>query len=607
MIESPDQLPDLRRLIAMCAVIAVVVFAIIARLWYLQIVLGSSLASASDSQRTRLIRRTAARGIIEDRAGNILATSKPRYVVSLLPNEVHANSLVLPRIAALIGVPVSDIVQKIAQNRTTPFDPVPIAVGVDMHVITRVEEQKLDLPGVLITRDPIRYYPQGALCAHIIGLTRPISAARLAELRPKGYRGGDYVGLTGLEESYESDLRGTSGGLVVAVDANGRLQRDLGETPSAAGHTLVLNLDLNLQKAAEQGLNTALQEGHPGAAVALDCSTGGVLAMVSTPSFDPNTYGHDYSQLLANPQHPLINRATDSHYPPGSTFKLVTAAAGFASGTTSPSTGDYCSGSITVGKRVFHCDKRSGHGALAFVKALGVSCDVYFWHVAMRAGTAALLDAAHRYGLAQPTGIDLPASVDDRGNVPSPDWKRKHKLGPWLPGDLLNMAIGQGYVGVTPLQLADYTAAVANGGSLMVPHLVSEVLDDSSGTARVVRTLSPAVRSHLGLTPDQRDAIVSGMIECLGKGGTAENCGISGLTWAGKTGSAQVFIHGRKATTSVFVCFAPAWQPRIAIAVLVEGGGYGADTAAPIARQMVAEYLHIKLHHQVAIGPRPGH
>jgi penicillin-binding protein 2 len=564
---------------------------ILARLWYLQIAHGPELLAMSETQRTRLIRRVAARGTILDSSGRVLATSRAHFVISVLPDEVTKHPDVIPRLAAILQISQDDLVAKIKLNRPTPFDPVPISDDVSMDLLTKVEEQAPDLPGVLVVKDPKRDYQDEKICAHILGIARPISADRLEKLRSKGYRGGDIIGIDGLEATYESDLRGIDGGQRIEVNASGRIRHTLEEVKPQPGHTLKLTIDRDLQQAAYEALQDPLAMGHPGAVVAMDPNDGAVLAMVSVPSYDLNRYGKDFKQIASSPGSPLINRASGSAYPIGSTFKLVTAAAGLETGVLSPDSSDICNGQLRVGDRVFHCDKRSGHGRIYLPDAIGQSCDVFFWHVAQQLGDARLAEWARRFGLGSRTGIDLPPSSDRRGIVPTPDWKRKRFHQTWYPGDLINMAIGQGFVAASPLQVADYTAAIANGGTLYRPQLVRQILDSSVSPPRVLHELEPEVRGTLDLKQSTRDVILEGMRRAMLRHGTAETSHIPGLDVAGKTGSAQIIIHGQAGTNSVFTCFAPADHPRIVITVLVEDGGNGADTAAPIAQRLLAKYF----------------
>jgi penicillin-binding protein 2 len=603
MITEPDYIPDLRRLKAMYAIFVVFFALIIARLWYLQIAQGPELLEQSKEQRTRLIRRVAPRGIITDAKGRVLATNRPEFVVSILPDELKKNPDVLPRLAQLLQISPEELQQIIADNKTTPFDPVPLLRDADIQILSQIEEQRLELPGVLISKDPKREYTDNQLCTHVLGLARPISAENLRKMRDKDYRGGDYFGEMGIEASYEEMLHGKAGGQVVEVDARGRMIRTVDERPSLPGHTLRLTLDLDLQRVAYEGLREQLNKGRPGAVVALDPNDGAVLAMVSTPTYDLNRFGKDYGKLSTDKQTPMINRATQSAYPCGSPFKLVTAAAGLETGTTSRYTGDYCPGYIKAGRWRFNCDVRSGHGSIGFRRAIAASCNVFFWHTAERAGRDAVIEWTRRFGVGERTGIDLPPSMERKGRVPTPEWKRKTGRGPWVRGDLLNMAIGQGYVELTPLQLANFTAALGNGGFLLRPQLVREIKDTSGTQPRIVKRLKREVRSVLGLKPENLAAIQEGMRGVLERGGTAAAIQIPGLTIAGKTGTAETFIRGEKKDNSFFVCYAPAQNPKIALAVFVEGGGFGAQTAAPIARRMLMQYFNLNRPTEIASYP----
>ena len=591
MLSAPEYRPDLRRVHALSLCLAAFLLVITARLWLLQIAQGGELADLSRTQRTRLIRRIAARGVIVDDKGRELAGNRPHYVLSVLPDELKKNPGLLPRLSELLHIPLKDLQDTLDQNKTTLFDPVPIAEDIDVPLITQIEEQRLDLPGVLITKDPKRDYLDHKLCAHVLGVTRPINAEQLAKLKNKDYHGGDLLGVTGLESKYEAELRGKDGGQTIEVDAKGRMTRTLDEIKPTPGHNLKLTLDRDLQQATYSALNDELARGHPCSAVAIDPNDGAVLAFVSMPSYDLNDYGKNYNALLADPNKPLITRASQTSYPCGSPFKLITAAAGLETGKLTPYSSDYCAGFMYLGRR-WNCDLRSGHGNLSLTRAIAVSCDIFFWHTAQRVGEDNLAEWARHFGFGAPTDIDLPASVDAKGRVPTPAWKTKAKRGAWVPGDLLNMAIGQGDVGVTPLQLCNATAAIANGGDLLRPQLVRAVIDASSGKPVVTRSLKRETLRKLGLSAETRNALVAGMEQVVAEHGTAAGFSIPGISIAGKTGTAEVFRHGQKApNNSFFICFAPVEHPKIAVAVAVEGGGFGAVAAAPIARQMLLQYF----------------
>ncbi len=605
MIAPPDHIPDYRRLHVFYAIMASLLTVIAVRLWFLQIVKGPELAAESEMRRTRTIRRLAARGSIEDTKGHVLATSRFRFVVSVVPFEIKKNPQVLPRLAQMLHRTVTDLAESIADTALTPFDPVPVADNVDVTLLSQIDEQQLDLPGVVISRDPERYYTDSRLFTHVLGITGRVTREQIVKLHAANYQNGDYIGTEGLEKTFEAELRGKDGGQVVAVNAKGRILAHLDDMPPVAGHTVRLTLDYDLQKVTLEALMEELtRTGHPGSAVAIDPNTGAVLALASVPSYDLNTYRQEIGKLLKDPQRPLINRAVNSAQPCGSTFKLVTAAAGLETGEIAPGTRIFCPGYLRLGNRTFHCDKRSGHGSLTLEDAIGQSCDVYFWRVAQRIGEATLAKWAHRFGLGETTDIDLPPTRAAKGLIPTPEWKQKTKRGPWMQGDLLNMSIGQGYVGVTTLQLANYTAALANGGTLWRPQLVREVRDISGPNPQIISMLEPKKKGDLGLRPEYRAAIVDGMRRVFEKHGTAAACAIPGLEMAGKTGTAQVT---KTEDNSVFVCFAPLDHPKIAIAVLVEKGGHGSDVAAPIARRMLNQYLQLKLDNaRVPIGHHIG-
>ncbi|MCW3097354.1 MAG: peptidoglycan glycosyltransferase [Chthonomonadaceae bacterium] len=605
MIAPPDHIPDHRRLHAFYAMMVSLLAVIVVRLWYLQIVKGPELAAESEMRRTRTVRRLAARGSIEDTHGHVLATNRFRFVVSVLPFEIDKNPDVLPRLAKILHRTEADLNDQIDENTLTQFDPVPVADDVDVALLSQIEEQKFDLTGVVISRDPERYYTDNRMFTHVLGFTGRVTRQQITKLSAANYQNGDYIGTEGLEKTFESELRGKDGGQVIAVNAKGRTLANLDDIPPTPGHTLRLTLDYDLQKVALDALMEELSNtGHPGSAVAIDPNTGAVLALASAPSYDLNTYRKDIGKLLKDPQKPLINRAVNSPQPCGSTFKLVTAAAGLESGSITSEESIYCPGSLRLGNRTFHCDKRSGHGSLSLGDAIGQSCDVYFWRLAQRIGEESLEKMAHRFGLGETTDIDLPPTRAAKGLIPNAAWKQKTKRGPWMQGDLLNMSIGQGYVGVTTLQLANYTAALANGGTLWRPQLVREVRDVSGLQPRIVSILQPQQKGDLGLRPANRAAIVDGMRRALERRGTAAGIAIPGLAIAGKTGTAQVT---KTEDNSVFVCFAPADHPKIAIAVLVEKGGHGSDVAAPIARRMLNQYLHLKLDNaSVPIGHHVG-
>jgi len=388
----------------------------------------------------------------------------------------------------------------------------------------------------------------------------------------------------GVERVQEVWLHGKAGGKWVEVDARGRQRREIEEVPAEQGATVMLTIDKRLQRAAEEAFGNRV-----GAVVALDPHTGEVLLLASFPRFDPNAFArgvkaHVWREIASNPLHPLQNRAIGSRYPPGSTFKIVTVAAGLHFGAITPYTGFYCPGALQLGRWRFRCHRR--HGATGFVKAIGASCDVYFYQVGLRTGIHNLAQMAHAFGLGEVTGIDLVG--ESRGNIPTPEWKKKRYKEGWYDGDTVNASIGQGFVQTTPLQMALVAAAVANRGRVMKPFVVKRVVrPDGTGI-----DTTPTVLKQIPLTPEQWRWIEQGMRAAVaGPGGTAHAANIPGIPVAGQTGTAD--DPPRRRPHAWFICYAPMDNPRIGLAVVVEQGGHCGAVAAPIARHILETFFGI--------------
>jgi penicillin-binding protein 2 len=420
--------------------------------------------------------------------------------------------------------------------------------------VARIEEALPFLPGIYLKTDPVRYYPEGALAAHLIGYESEIDADGLQKRREQGYRLGDRLGKTGVESAFEDQLRGTDGGEQVEVDACGRKLSEAAKLEPRAGEEVTLTIDLDIQRAAE-----AAMAGHNGAVVALDPNTGDILAMVSAPSFDLNAPGGARSEF---------NRAVRGQYPPGSVFKIITAAAGLEDGKINPNTYFYCDGAY----QGIRCWKHDGHGAQDLVNALAHSCNVYFMHTAERLGADELAKMARRFGLDQSVDIDG-VLTGKAGVVPNPAWAKRVMHRAWEPGDTLQMGMGQSSLTVTPLQSAFVAAAIANGGHLVRPRLIQRIGDKTQPT-------QPP--TPLGLKAETLRWIERGLRAVVVEG-TAKQLDAS-LQIAGKTGTAQ---NPGGADHAWFVGYAPANHPTIAIAVLVEQGGHGGVVAAPIAEAII--------------------
>lgn len=482
-----------------------------------------------------------------------------------------------------------------------------VAADVDLPTLTLIEENKQRLappgsaPAVLVTDDIERSYPDGTLAAHVLGYTGRVTDDDIAasdvahnkDPRARALHYDDINGKSGIEKKYNDELSGVAGSEQYEVDAKLRPVHSLGSIKEQPGHSLVLTIDAKLQRAAEQALSAAR---NSGTVVAIDPRNGEVLALASRPTFDPNIFSlpprspafrQAYKAIVENMQHPLINRAITSRFPPGSTFKMVTASAGLQQGTITPGIVRHCGGGYHLGHAFFGCWQT--HGEVNLLSALAKSCDVYFYEAALAMGNPEssaptyLAKIARQFGLGQRTGIDLP--IDAAGLIPDPEWRRKVNadkpaLARWYPGNTLNMSIGQGDVLTTPLQMALVASAVANGGTLWKPHLLKEVRDSNN---KVVKQYTPQGKS-VGIEPKYLDLVRQGMRAVI-VSGTGRAIALPQVEIAGKTGSAEDSHHALP--HAWFVCFAPYEHPRIAIAAMVENSGHGSENAAPIAKKII--------------------
>ncbi|MBV9849540.1 MAG: penicillin-binding protein 2 [Armatimonadetes bacterium] len=586
-----DRQAHVGRARAFGAGVALLFLALVARLWFLQIVHGADYRQAAEANQARRVRTRAPRGVIVDRHGSLLAANRSRFAVYATP-DILKNPPVLRRLAGLIGDTPEDITQTIQDTEQNPYDPLRIALDVPLKTITQVEENRPFLPGVSTEPEPVRWYPKGALAAHLLGTMGRIDPDEYKRYKDAGYFSDDFLGKTGIECAYESYLHGTPGGTDVQIDARGRRVSTLDSQSAVPGATVTLALDARVQAAAERVFR---ERQFTGAAVALDPRTGATLAMVSAPAFDPDKFAigikpADWKPLNGSPAHPLLNRALDAMYPPGSTFKPVVAAACLQTGALTTHSTAYCPGVYHLGRAPFHCWQV--HGAVDFYRAIAVSCDVFFYIAGQRIGPERLAQYAKSFGLAEKTGIDMPG--EDIGSIPSPAWKARRyaRYGPeysqWYGGDTLHMAIGQGDVLVTPLQMARVTASLANGGDVLQPYVVQKVTD--GGTGKVVFQNERAVVRHVPVSPANMEAVRRGMRLTV-TNGTGRVVSFPQVAVAAKTGSAQ--MHGQAKTHGWFICFAPYNHPTIAIAAVVEHGGHGADSAGKVARAMLQAYFHL--------------
>ncbi len=554
----------------------------------LQVVEHGRYLELSKENRVRLEVLRAPRGSIYDRHGELLADSAPSFNVVFRPFPIESTLSATQvrrgdwtaRVAALVELDTADVRTRVEFANRSGQTAV-LRHDVPFGVLAAVEELRSELPGLEVQIEPLRHYPHGRLASHLLGYAGEINQGELDQRASRGYHLGDLIGRTGVERSYEDILRGRDGAEYVVVNAAGRRVAALSEGPRqlpTAGHDLVLTLDLKVQKALEE----AMAGVERGAAVALDPRDGSILGLVSRPAFDPNEFSHGLSQarweeLASGGANPLLNRAIQGVYPPGSTFKVVTMTAALRAGVASATTRlDPCVGGYQFGTRWFSCWKREGHGSLDFVGALEQSCDVYFYQIGIRLGLTPLEEIARGFGLGERTGVDLPQ--ERKGLIPGVAWyDQRWGQGRWSKGLLLNLAIGQGELLLTPIQMAVLMAEVAEDGHPIRPHLVESV----SGVA----AFHPDRPAQAGVMANAAvwDAVHRGL-ERVVETGTGVQARVPGVRVAGKTGTAQN-PHGKD--HALFACFAPAENPSIALAFVVENRGHGSTFAAPLAGRVL--------------------
>ncbi|MHB9023402.1 MAG: penicillin-binding protein 2 [Armatimonadota bacterium] len=543
------------------------------RLAYLQLMRGTELRVSSEKNHQRWVRVPAPRGLILDRKGRILATNAPVLTAWLVSGEVRRKAWddLLKRLTDVGIFPNLAAAEEALRDyrRYPSYLPVRLRSDMSIRMITRLEEELPSMPGVYLQAEPMRRYPSGSLAAHLLGFLREVDPDELAIRKNQGYHPGDRIGKAGLERAFEENLRGMEGRDEVEVDAAGRVLRKLSSRLPQPGKTLTLTLDLIIQQAAEEGL-----AGHRGAVIALDPSSGAILALANAPTINPNIMSGRLSPALHRQWRESgaeFCRATAGLYPPGSVFKIITATAALEEGKLKPTDYFYCDGSY----KTIHCWKRAGHGALPLTEAIAQSCNVAFMKIAERAGINPLAAMARRFGLGEPVGFGL--LPENAGIVPDPAWSRRVAHRRWEVGDTLQVGIGQASLQITPMQSARIAAAFANGGLLVHPYVVT----DDGGVLQETKPPQP-----IGLQPATIKTVTRGLRAVVGEG-TAKQLDPS-LRISGKTGTAQ---NPRGNDHAWFVGFAPAERPIIAVAVLVEYGGHGGAVAAPIAERVIRAAL----------------
>jgi penicillin-binding protein 2 len=555
---------------------------IVGQLWSLQVLEGGRFLDASDKNRMRVRPIAAPRGILFDRHGLPLVDNRPAFTLSLIPRELDDREVVLARLAALLGIPYQELLDAVERVSADSFLPVRIRRGLSLEDVAKVEERRLELPGVIVEVEPQRAYPNSRFAAHLLGYVREASDEQLRQGR---YRRGDMVGQTGLERLLDEHLRGRDGGERIEVDAMGRPVRVIQQTEPLPGAQVITTIDRRVQEAAERAM-----EGHAGAVVVMDPRNGDVLAMVSTPAFEIDRFTGTidraaWLRVIQDPDHPLLNRTIQSQYAPGSVFKIVLAAAGLQEGSITPLERVNCNGEFHLGTWTFKDWKEGGHGTLDLHRAIAQSCNIYFYQAGLRIGGPAIAKYAQAFGLGRATGIDLPG--EKIGLVPQPQPRRDGRVRPWNAGEVVNVSIGQGALLVTPMQVATFMGAVANGGVLWKPRLVQRIERPGEG---VVWHDAGRVTGHVELSPVVWAFLRHSLWSVVNDGGTGVGARIPGLDVAGKTGTAQMIAKSkaeRGEDHAWFASFAPVSNPEVVVIVLAERGGKGGQVAAPIARQIL--------------------
>ncbi len=606
--EHDDAALDILKRRIVLAAIVIVFFAVIisSRLWYLQINHGEEYKDRAFNNRVRIRQISAPRGHILDRNGIELVTNRPSFNVLLVREDSYDIDAVLKKLAEVLDEDIAELWKKIREASNTPRHvPVRLKEDIDWDTLAYLENHNHKLSGIRIEVLPRRVYHYGDLAAHIIGYLGVISKKELAQSEGDTYRGDDLIGKMGLEKIRENDLRGEKGSGSSEVDARGFEQRLLKSVEPLPGKEIHLTLDAKLQMAAEDLMT---KDDKAGAVVAMEVKSGRLLALVSTPpihleEFIGGISHKNWNALLNNPKHPLINKTVQGTYPPGSTYKMITALAGLSKGVIDEHTVFYCPGFYRFGNRTYRCWKHSGHGAVDLKRAISESCDVYFYQVGQRVGVDVLAEYAEKLGLGTKTGVEI--EHEKSGLTPTKAWKRKRYKSKWQEGETLSVAIGQGFNLVTPLQVCLMTAMVANGGMRLLPQLVEKIID-ADGT--VVEQLVPKTFAKLPETKKHLSLIRNGLVEVVhGKRGTARKVRIEGITVGGKTGTAQVVrvaqyrhlkeedIPYKYRDHAWFTCYAPAEDPEIAVTVLVEHGLHGGSGAGPIAKKVLEAYFADRL------------
>ena len=596
----------IKKKIRIFAILVVVSFLCLwMRIWYLQILKWQYLTGLSENNRVRMVTLPASRGMIKDRNGETLVSIRPAFNLYLTPEDARNLDSSLDKLAQRISLDREKLKKKISQTKS--FKEVLIKGDIPREEVAFVEENNMSLPGIRIRAEPLRNYVFNNLASHTLGYLGEISKASLERLKDPAYRQGDFVGKNGLENFFESLLRGKKGYKEVEVDVSGRELKTLRKLPPESGNNLILTLDVKIQEELEKLMTETAEQNMNGSVVVMKVQTGEIIAITSKPSFDPNKFAagispKNWRDLVTDEWHPLQNRSIHGQYPPGSTYKIVTAIAGLGEGVIKPDTSIFCPGHFKLGRGRYRCWKKSGHGFMNLHDALVQSCDVYFYTIGHRLGIDTIAKYAKRFGLGRSTRLGL--SQEKKGLVPTTQWKLLNKKEPWQLGETISASIGQGFNLVTPIQQVIMMAAVANRGILLKPYLVKRI-EGPEGQLR--QEFFPEIIGQIGVDPDHLEQVRMALRDVVnGTRGTGKKSRLKNIIVSGKTGTAQVVrmksneelekgeaIPVKYRDHAWFVAFAPYEKPVLAVAIIVEHGGHGGATAGPIAGKIFKKYFKL--------------
>ena len=583
------------------------------RLWYLQILKGDTFYEFSLNNKIRKESVDAPRGMIFSRNSKLLVNNVPRFDAVIIPQYVGDMDSVVEKLSTILDMSSEEIQKIIVRFRgQASYRSITIKKNISQKELAIIETESEKIPGVRVEVYITREYSGSEVGAHLLGYISEISQNQLPKFSrrdKRNYKLGDFIGQSGLEEVFDSTLRGIDGREIVEVDAQGRLRKvikdntlyeDIKNLPAIPGNNIRLTIDSDLQEAAFKAL-----EGKVGSAVAIDVTNGEILAMVSRPSFDPSNFSRQlttkyWNSIVENENNPMRDRTVQEHYAPGSTFKTFSAIAALEEKIIDPTTEFDCDGSLKVGRRTFHCWKKTGHGKVNVVDALRESCDVFFYQIAKKMDINTLAKYAKDFGVGTKTGVSLPREVT--GLMPTSDWKEKRYGRDWQKGETLVSIIGQSYVLMTPLQLANAYAMIANNGVGYRPTLIKEIFSSSGD---IIEKRIPEIIKEIKIKPENLEIVKKGLFEVVNdRNGTAWWYRLVNGEMAGKTGTSQVIEFSadkiyhkceereyKYRHHGIFASYAPAKNPRIAVAVVVEHGCHGSSAAAPVAKAVIETYL----------------